>query len=318
MARFFATGHGPRAARRAFTLIELLVVIAIIAILIGLLVPAVQKVREAAANSSCRNNLHQWGMAMHNYHNVNKKLPLGSRSGPRQTWVMYLWPYIEQDNLANPVNFATQDFYTPPCTVYNTMNGLTGQAVSLYYCPSDQGQAADLDSPSQTYCRRRGNYVINWGLVKYDTAPTQTTRGPFFHINGSRATPNFTRLTDIKDGTSNTLMMSEYPRSWSHNDDDWRGDIMNDDGTFHFMVFTTPNSSTPDVVNWAANPTNDPPMPVTTSGSQFNTARSRHTGGVNVLLCDGSVQFITNGVTQTTWQALGTMSGQDIPGPDWQ
>ncbi len=308
-----------RRGRLGFTLIELLVVIAIIAILIGLLLPAVQKVREAAANSQCKNNLKQWGLAMQNYHNVYKKFPLGSRNGPRQTWVMYLWPYIEQDNLANPVNYATQDFYTPPCTVYNTMNGLTGQAVPLYYCPNDVGIGADLDDPSQTYCRRRGNYVVNWGLVYYDTAPTTITRGPFYNIGGSRATPNFTRITDIKDGSSNTMMMSEYLRSYSHDDNDWRGDIQNDDGVSHFMVFTTPNSTTPDVVSWAIS-NGDPLMPVSTSGGngEFNTARSRHTGGVNVVFCDGSVQFITNGVSQITWQALGTMSAGDQPGNDWQ
>src|SRR5262245_23719278 len=82
--------------RRGFTLIELLVVIAIIAILIGLLVPAVQKVREASARTQCTNNIKQFAIAMHAYHDVNKKLTLGSCGTPRQTWVMYLWPFIDQ------------------------------------------------------------------------------------------------------------------------------------------------------------------------------------------------------------------------------
>jgi prepilin-type N-terminal cleavage/methylation domain-containing protein/prepilin-type processing-associated H-X9-DG protein len=304
----------PFGGRRGFTLIELLVVIAIIAILIGLLVPAVQKVREAAANTQCKNNLAQWGKAMHNYHSTYKKLPIPARNNPRQTWVMHLWPYIEQENLLAPININTQQFYNPPATVPNTLNGLTGQYVPMYYCPVDQGQAADLDQ--DYYSRRRGNYVINWGLVKYDTAPTEITRGPFYHINGNRGTPNQTRFTDIRDGTSNTMMMSEYLRAYSHVDNDWRGDIQNDDGTFHYMVFTTPNSTSPDVVNWAVS-TGDPLMPVTTSGQQFNTARSRHSGGVNVLFCDGSVTFISNSVSLNTWRALGTMFGRDQPGNDY-
>src|SRR5947209_10768429 len=126
--------------RRGFTLIELLVVIAIIAILIALLVPAVQKVRESAARTQCLNNLKQWALAMHNHHDTYHKFPFGERNSPaRQTWVMWLWPFMEQSVLSNPINLDKQQFYTPPCTIYNTMNGLCGQLVPQYYCPSDSG-----------------------------------------------------------------------------------------------------------------------------------------------------------------------------------
>jgi prepilin-type processing-associated H-X9-DG protein len=291
-------------------LIELLVVIAIIAILIGLLLPAVQKIREAANRMKCTNNLKQWGLAMHNYHDVNGQFPAGARNNPRQAWPMYLWSYIEQDNLSRK-NDLSQPFYVPPGTIGNTLQGLCGLKVPIYYCPSDVG--ADLDSPAAYYQRRRGNYVVNWGNAMYDTVPPAIGRAPFYHENGNRSTPGIVNMASITDGLSNTLLMSETLKAWSHDDNDWRGDIQNDDGVFKFMTLTTPNSSAFDVVNWAI-PNGDPLMPVSTAGSQYSAARSRHPGGVNVLLADGSVRFVRNAIDLATWKALGTMDGGEVIG----
>ncbi len=302
--------------RRAFTLIELLVVIAIIAILIGLLLPAVQKVREAAARAQCENNLKQWGIAMHMYHDSNSQLPFGARNNPRQTWVMYLWPFIEQTVLANQNNYNNA-FYVAPCTINNSMSGLLGYKVPLYYCPSDIGQ--DLDDTSQTYPRRRGCYVVNFGMAYVDQPPLPPGTAPFYDIGGSRSNPGVVRLTDFTDGTSNTLLMSECLRPGSRDDNDWRGDIHNDDGEYKFMTFTGPNSPQPDILS----PTyednlNDPMMPVAPLSAanpyQYYAARSRHTGGVNTVFGDGSVHFISNNVALTTWRALGTMNGIDTIG----
>jgi prepilin-type N-terminal cleavage/methylation domain-containing protein len=293
---------------KGFTLIELLVVIAIIAILIALLVPAVQKVREAAARTQCLNNLKQWGLAMQNHHDTYKKFPLGSRTGPRQTWVMYLWPYIEQSMLTAGLNYNTQNFYTPPCTQYNTMNGYCGVRVPLYYCPTD-GSGRDQDDLTQTYTRTRGNYVVNWGLITYDTAPAAgAPRAAFGNVTGARASFYQTKIATITDGTSNTVMMSEYLRAWSPDDNDWRGDIHNDDGVFRFHTVNTPNSSVQDQVNWAIQ-TGDPLMPVNTNSPQHNAARSRHTGGVNSMFADGTCRWISNSISLATWRALGTIDG---------
>jgi prepilin-type N-terminal cleavage/methylation domain-containing protein/prepilin-type processing-associated H-X9-DG protein len=309
MTRFYATGQS-RCKRGAFTLIELLVVIAIIAILIGLLLPAVQKVREAANRMKCSNQLKQWGLAMHNYHDTNGQLPIGARNNPRQTWTMHLWAFVEQDNLARQ-NIITNHFYVPPGTIGGTLNGLTGAKVKLYYCPSDFG--SDLDSPSAYYQRRRGNYVVNWGNVLYDTAPAPGSRGPFSHVNGNRSTPSTTTMANITDGTSNTLLMSETIMAKSKDDNDWRGDIQNDDGVFKFMTLNTPNSTAADVVNWAILD-NDPKTPVSTAGSQHSAARSRHANGVNVALADGSIRFVNNSINSSVWRALGTMEGGEVVG----
>jgi prepilin-type N-terminal cleavage/methylation domain-containing protein/prepilin-type processing-associated H-X9-DG protein len=304
----------PRRTAAGFTLIELLVVIAIIAILIALLVPAVQKVRESAQRTQCLNNLKQWALAMHNYHDANKHFPFAERNWPaRQTWVMCLWPYIEQSALSAPININTQNFYLPPCTIFNTMNGLCAKPVPLYYCPSDSG--SNLDDPSQTYCRCRGNYVVCFGQYYQDTAAPGQPLAMFGEINGSRSNPQITTIPRITDGTAYTLMMSEYLMAVSHDDNDWRGDIQNDDGTNHFMTFTTPNSSVPDNVAWAI-PNADPLMPVNPIFPEFNAARSRHVGGVNAAMADGSVRFFMNGISLASWQALGTMNGSDVPATD--
>jgi prepilin-type N-terminal cleavage/methylation domain-containing protein/prepilin-type processing-associated H-X9-DG protein len=297
-----------------FTLIELLVVIAIIAILIALLVPAVQKVRSAAARLQCENNLHQWAIAMHNHHDVKKELPFGSTSNPRQTYVMYLWPYIDQQPLANE-DIYTNPFYVAPATINYSMSGLCGQFISLYYCPSDN-PGHDQDNLSDTYPRRRGNYVVNWGNAEYYGTSSTAGNAPFGLIGGNSATPYYAMLVQMTDGASNTLLMSEYLRAWSTQDNDWRGDIHNDQGVFRFHTLLTPNTTTPDQIEsgwWQS--TGDPLMPVTNASSnQFNAARSRHPGGVNAAFCDGSVRWIADNVPLATWQALGTMNGNDEPG----
>ncbi len=296
--------------RSAFTLVELLVVIAIIGILVALLLPAVQSARESAMRTQCRNRLKQWGLAMHLYHGAKNRLPIGSTNTPRQTWVMYLWPYIEEHSLDSQNEIDTH-FYLPPGTIGGTLAGLTGQYVTIYYCPSDIGS----DQTVGNYQRRRGNYVVNWGNSRYGQRPEPEGKAPFSHMDGNRATPRETSFAHITDGTAKTLLMSELLKAWSDQDNDWRGDIQNDDGTFRFHTLLTPNTSAPDIIqNGWFQRTNDPLMPAVagSSQSQVVAARSRHPGGVNVALCDGSQRSISNSIALNVWQALGSMNGGEV------
>jgi prepilin-type N-terminal cleavage/methylation domain-containing protein/prepilin-type processing-associated H-X9-DG protein len=305
----------PNRKQCGFTLVELLVVIAIIGILIALLLPAVQAAREAARRTQCVNHLKQWGLSMQMHHDTKKRLPLGCTFDPRQTWVMRLWPFIEETNLAAQNNEAA-DFELPPMTIAGTLNGLAGQYVSLYRCPSDYGS----DQTVGTYQRRRGNYVVNWGNATFGGAFRNTDLvgfpgiAPFSHVSGRTNQPRETWFADVTDGTSKTLMMSEYLIAQSPEDNDWRGDIHNNEGVFRFHTLQTPNTTAPDVIaNGWFQEAGDPAMPAVagTFARQQNAARSRHTSGVNALLCDGSVAFYINDIALNVWQALATMNGEE-------
>jgi prepilin-type N-terminal cleavage/methylation domain-containing protein len=294
--------------RRGFTLIELLVVIAIIAILIGLLLPAVQKVREAAARAKCSNNLKQWGLAMHNYHDVIGRLPWGSTWNPRTSWVSPLWPYIEQTALANQYNYTVGFWQAPNGGPTSSLSNLVCAQVSTYFCPSDRGTPAYWEG--DPYWRARGNYAVNWGNTTDPGPGGASIYAPFSYSDGS-TTPRSVTLVGFTDGTSNTLLLSERIMA-PDTAYDIRGDIINNDrGCFSFMTLNTPNSTVPDdLVFWTAS--TDPLNPSVSSGNAQNAARSRHIGGVNATLGDASVRFFANSVPLLAWQDMGTMNGGEV------
>src|SRR5262245_41587749 len=243
--------------RRAFTLVELLVVIAIIGVLVALLLPAVQTARESARRMQCISHVKQWTLGLHNYHDVNQSLPAAAKNNLRHVWVYSMWPYIEQQGLYTQYKQEEQ-FYLPPNTIGGgnaataNLNGPTGQRVKIYYCPSDRFGAV-LTATGDPYFRARGNYHLNWGPVtQNESAPPPVTPqawGPFGYRNfTSRNLPRYTRISEIADGTSNTLLMSEMitPRD---GDVDHRGDLLNDDeACTYFMTLMTPNTTAPDVM----------------------------------------------------------------------
>jgi hypothetical protein len=173
-----------------------------------------------------------------------------------------------------------------------------------------------LTATLDPYFRARGNYHLNWGSIQQPdprrgTANAPVAWGPFGYTDfGNRGLPRYTRLGEISDGTSNTLLMSEQitPRD---GDRDHRGDILNDDeACTYFMTLLTPNTTSPDVMapNFCVS-LPELKMPCTTGANRIKAVRSRHPGGVNASLIDGSIRFVTNNVALATWDAIGSING---------
>ncbi len=300
--------HAPSRHARAFTLIELLVVIAIIAILIGLLLPAVQKVREAAARMQCQNNLKQIGLACHNYHDANSMFPAGSiyKSGNYYgTWAVDILPYLEQQNLYNLYNQALVNTANTPAVLQ--------ALVKTYVCPSDPNPftpAKPASGPGTSVLFMPGNYRCvagadwggqDWGVDQggpnenWDDATQVAWLMPNFpgdrgvmHATGTGGA-TAERFASITDGTSNTLMVGEYATRTSLNR-----------RTFWAYAYTSYNES---CVTFAQSRTlladfnlcsNTPPG----GSNQCKRAwGSFHTGGMlNFVFCDGSVRSITTSI----------------------
>ncbi|QEL13812.1 DUF1559 domain-containing protein [Limnoglobus roseus] len=333
-----------QAPRRAFTLIELLVVIAIIAILIGLLLPAVQKVREAASRIKCSNNLKQLGLAMHSYMDSNNGLPAngnyvysGSAVTTLNAWsgMARILPYIEQENLSRGIDFTQS---------YNTQVAISSKRIGTFMCPSeinDKGNGTDATYGNKTWTINYAQNLGNWPVLTAKATGMQTGNGAFAPSRSSRP-------GDIADGLSNTLGLAEVKgftnritatpnttvystppaiptlpadavamgnntfSATSYTHVEWV------DGKVHETGFTavfTPNTY---VLYTGSDGTKyDVDVVLATEPSLGDTyaavtSRSFHTNGVNVMMMDGSVRFINNTISSVNWRAMSTRAGGEV------
>ena len=314
------TGSSP--ARHAFTLIELLVVIAIIAVLIGLLLPAVQKVREAAARMSCSNNLKQLGLALHNHESTygyfpSSIRPAGSTALARVSWLIPTLAYIEQDNLRKNYD-ATQTWGAAANLP------ITAQKIKILQCPSaPNADRKDGDPQTQTW----NTIAVSDYAASTGVAPAASSTGAFQPgiLEKNRNSGN--RIAEVGDGLSNTIAVTEsagrpqiYQLGKPYLTPPGLGTQINGGGWARPASDLDFYSSTADGTAFpgpcAVNCTNGfvfsayPDAKFGTEGS--SSPYSFHSGGVNTLLGDGSVRFVRASVTAQTFAALVTRNGGEV------
>ncbi len=289
----------------SFTLIELLVVIAIIAILIGLLLPAVQKVREAAARAKCQNNLKQIGVGLHNYHSASNKFPPLSRYTPasqnggtdeKANLFYYILPFIEQDSVYKLSPF--RNVRVPSIDNGATAaNAFGSKVVTMYLCPSDPS-----NQPAATWTNGWvvGNYVAN-----HDAFHNPNDGGWMSSWDTGSNSYQANLTATFADGTSNTIGIAESYARCAGQGTLWAHEMVNLEWGAYFN-------------NWQARGASSK-FQVQPTQAQCNVyiPQQIHAGGMNVLLMDGSVRSLSAGVSSNTWAFALTPAGGEVLGTDW-
>ncbi|GAA4424577.1 DUF1559 domain-containing protein [Bremerella cremea] len=300
------------ARRRGFTLVELLVVIAIIGILIALLLPAVQQAREAARRSQCKNNLKQLGLAMHMYHDTYQSFPIGIQAAWGGSWSWSILPFIEQqalfDVMPNPVNdsgsFGGSDARS------EQLRQLVRTPIATYFCPSQVDGPIEGTDVNGLTLRAKTNYLANAGgnatNDNLGSGGMDVSNGLFHAVrmNTSSPTGKVFAFRDVKDGLSSTLLIGE---AYYKLDDDCNV-------CDHFLFFhSNADSGNGSDFSETLGSTYDSINSKSTDGDVLERSYgSFHPGGANIVLADGSTQFVAETIDVEIWRGAGSRKGKEV------